>query len=619
MDNFRKGARNALDMGEAPSMEAVDQAIFGVPGGSLAKLDEGRIVAKATPILLIWRDPKQPRRAIPSTISMNSNGDPVEVTPMLQQWHLIAEEAAGQPIDVLKLLNGEGEGLDTDKFPSVSQEIVKDFLELVGLALSIKAKPGLINPITIIESDGKLLIETGERRYLAYHLLHLFLGEEWAKIPASRGNPNNSAFVQAEENTKRRPLNPIGMARQLALLIMAVRGEETYRSYEEIVKAGGCDRRFYAQIADGIAHPTPRGMGERIQTAMGLGKEQLSQYRALLRLTDDEQINDAIWTRADVENWPEKAMREIAEIYRLTPVNLRTIIDQPDWTLNNLRALKEAPVSKPFDYPAPPAAQMVIPRRPVTSEWMHKTIVTKGNQYGKVVAVDGDWIIAILEPDNQRRKIHYTELTLIGDRPGPSPVVPAPQPRSTSSVPGFDHDFHIGDKVRTRTGTVGDVVGLSGRLISVKTANGTNSHDHTLLTKVTQSNFVPQISEDMIEEDVDPEAPQPTREWREGWAEDIAGSQIITDKVDSVEPTPEWRILNKDKADAQFMMAAINLALSRSDEFAADAIVEINSMTNLTAIQLGEIGVQPKLDFVYDTLGAYVASILQRVLDVAVS
>jgi hypothetical protein len=256
--------------GGGDDLASVADAIFGASEAP----DVGRVVARPTPILSIWADVKQPRRAIPLSIRMHWDGNPLDVAALLEQWATVAANQAGVTIDLEALLNGEGEGIDTDKFPSVAQ----DFIALVRLAAGIKAD-GLINPITVIESDSKLLIESGERRWLAYHLLYMVMGETFTKIPAAKGNGNDSVWRQATENTQRRSLNAIGMARQIALLIMAARTVPTpnpsplhgegngYKEYDEVIGAGVCDRRFYAQVADGNVHRIPKGMGERIQAA----------------------------------------------------------------------------------------------------------------------------------------------------------------------------------------------------------------------------------------------------------------------------------------------------------------------------------------------------------------
>lgn len=638
-------------------------------GGSAEIPDSGRVVARPTSIMQIWRDPKQPRRAIPSTISMHNDGNPLEVVPMLQQWQAVAEEAAGVTIPVEALLNGEGEGLDTDKFPSVSTK----FIELVRFAAGIKAD-GLQNPITIIESDGKLVVEGGERRLLAFHLLNDYMGEKWSKIPASKGDPNNSVFRQCTENMQRSDLNAISKGRQIALLIMEVRQQHAsedgaeYADYETVVK-GGCDRRFYAQVADGNVHRIPNGKKERIEAAMNLTMEQISQYRRLLRLTNDEAVNDALWIRADAENWPERVLRDIST---LTMVKVQEVINRPNWTLDDLKALKEVPVSKPFDYP--PAPSMPAPvRPPVTSEWMQKTILTKAGFLGVVVGMTDTLLTAEMEPDGKRAQFNFQDVTLVAnDTNRRPPVVPAPSPQRSTSVPGFDHEFRIGDKVRTRTGHQGEVVGLSGRLVTVRTANGTNAHDHTLLTKIAaEAKFVigdkvrtrngrtggvvegyqgeqvrvnfpgsspfvipeyllfledeePQLDEDDIEEDVDPDAPAPAREWREGWTDGEGGNkELVADKADSVAARPIFFIGSDEWL---FLDALHDLAVLSNDDSTEKLLSDLSEATDTQVIEMASNNtLEPELDKAYQELRTSMeswlqvqfANILQKIRDAA--
>jgi hypothetical protein len=668
-----KDKSSKLNMfGGGDDLQTVANEIY---GGSSEIPDSGRVVARPTAIDSIWADVRQPRRAIPLSIRMHWNGDPADVAALFEQWHKVAAAEADQQIDVRTLLLGEGEGIDTDKFPSVAQEFVK----LVRLAAHIKEN-GLINPITVIESDGRLLIESGERRWLAHHLLHLYLGDQWAKVPAAKGNATDSIWRQAGENTQRRELNAIGMARQLALLIMAARGTPPiangtpYQEYEDIVGAGVCDRRYYAQVADGNVHRIPRGMGERIQGAMGLGLEQLSQYRRLLKLTDDDQINDALWVRADVENWAENTLREVAT---LTAVKVRAVIERDGWTLDNLKALKDVPVALP---PMTAAPQPVMPvRRPVTSEWMHKTVVTKGGLFCRVVGVDGDWITVIL-PDQKRKSFHFSELTIAADRQGSAPTTPAP------TATGYG--YAIGDRVRTRTGAEGEVVGLSGRLIHVRTKNGTTSHDHSLLMKLPKGDSYqrpPQVDADpepvletfavgeavnlidteevgkvavrhgddlygvhvfgavgirvlnsasisslnMTWDEYAKEAqlPLPQREYNEGWTEGESGSNlpaaaIDTDKANSL---PQ-NIIPVDSTNWSFVFSLRQVAECLGDEATAAMLLNVLQMTDVNAITMQDAQtLKPTLDETYDRLklvmGEWLehnfAGVLQLVVDAA--
>ncbi len=601
--------------------------------------DVGRVVARPTPILSIWADVKQPRRAIPLSIRMHWDGNPLDVAALLEQWATVAANQAGVTIDLEALLNGEGEGIDTDKFPSVASE----FIALARLAAGIKAD-GLINPITVIESDSKLLIESGERRWLAYHLLYMVMGETFSKIPAAKGNGNDSVWRQATENTQRRSLNAIGMARQIALLIMAARTVPTpnpsplhgegngYKEYDELVSAGVCDRRFYAQVADGNIHRIPKGMGERIQAAMGLGLEQLSQYRRLLHLTDDEQVNDALWTRADVENWPEGWLRDVST---LTPVKVRAVIEREQWTLDDLKALKTPTLPSPIA-----TGEGIIPRRPVTSEWMNKMVLTKGNLLCKVIGVDGDWIKVQL-PTGIPKQIHYSELTLSGDKPG-APAITTPSVEPVG--------FGIGDRVRTRTGAEGEVVGLSGRLISVRTVNGTNSHDHTLLTKIVDdvkasgpfpidsqvvtkygrvlfvrgyirngtqalvnsaanenpwsvmvnelTPFVlPVIDEAAIEEDEEVETTTPAREWVEGYGFG-SGDEIATDKADSP-AQPATKVLSSYGHERTFLIQLRSVANVMNDDATEMMLQWLLDVTSEEKNAMSTEDLQMKLNFAF--------------------
>lgn len=328
MSRNRAGEKmSAFDTGGSSLQEVADE----IYGASAPGITTARIVASAVEIHSIWADRAQPRRAVPASLRLHWNGDPADVPDLLGKWYAVATELAGVELDIVAMLKGEGEGIASDN----THSLFADFVDLVRLAQSIN-RDGLMNPITVVESDNRWVIESGERRWLAYHLLAMYLGEAWGKIPAQKSDGRDYVWRQAAENTARRTLNAISMARQLALLIMAARDGSHYFAFDEVVGAGDCDRRFYAQVADGNTHRIPRGMGERIQAAMGLGMEQLSQYRSLLRLTDDEEVNDALWVRADIENWPENTLRQIRT---LTAVKVREVIQQEDWSLDMLRKM----------------------------------------------------------------------------------------------------------------------------------------------------------------------------------------------------------------------------------------------------------------------------------------
>jgi preprotein translocase subunit YajC len=637
--------------------------------------DSGRVVARPTPINTIWADVKQPRRAIPISIRMHWDGNPAGLIALFKQWHQVAEDAAGVPIDIEALLNkgtlsdDEGNLIDTDKLPSIAQ----GFIELIALAIDIKAID-LTNPISIVESDGRLLIETGERRWLAHHLLHIYLKDDkWSKIRAFKNDGRNFILRQASENTKRRDLNAISMARQLGLLIIDVRQRDgvIYQEYDDIVTAGMCERRYYAQVWDGLRHSV-KGHAEQIRDAMGnLSTETMSRYRALLRLTEDEAVNDALWIKADVENWAEGALRDVATL----PIGkVAQVVSRANWTIDDLKALKEAPVSNPYPTTAERFQQPQQP--PATTEWMHKTILTKAGFYGVVRAVNGSLITAEMEPDGKRAQFRVEDVTLVAaDAQRRPPVTPAPQPTPTfdvgdkvktrlgtvgtvKSVNGRDilvdtqqrglmrqnienltlvakyvpttpstrieRRFDIGDKVKTTSGITGcTVIGYQGDLVYVERPSGTR---FTIAEAQLSPDSVPQIGEEDIEPDVESETKPHEREWSEGVS--FGDNHLLdTDKADSLPQYP-FDIFQFNSTEAAILGAFSDIAEVTGEDQAALALDWVMEIKDLDAKALHEQGqLKPKLDEVYqlmsDTMGRWLqvtfANILQQVENAAVN
>lgn len=495
--SLRDKARSALG-GDGLDPAVVDEAIFGT--GSLDKLNTGRIVAKPIDIMDIWADVQQPRRAVPPTIGLHRTGSPDEVADLLTAWHTAAQMASQTTIDVEALLRGEGEGVDADNKPSV----YLDYIELVRLAAGI-ARDGLLNPITVVESDGHYLIETGERRWLAHHLLRLHQGDQWARVPAQVANGEGFVWRQASENTARRQLNAIGMARQLALLIMAARDKigQGYRDYAEVVGAMNCDRRFYAQVADGNTHRIPSGMAERIQAAMNLSEKRVADYRTLLRLTDDDLINDVLWVRADAENWPERGLRDV----RTLPAGkVAEVVRRDTWTIEDLRPAPTLPTGNVAE-PARVTGPNMPPGGPVPQEWMNQWVQTDTGLTGKVVGVSGNWITYREKNTGQQRSADYRKLVII-----PEPTL---TPRSLESLAASPSErgedlptVAVGDTVLTRTGSTGTVKYVNGRMILVEDANGQKAHDLGTLRQVERA---PQV--ERAEAAPLPEAKQGQRVW----------------------------------------------------------------------------------------------------------
>lgn len=274
-------------------LQQFDQQVY----GALPNIpDSGRIVAKLTSIYAWRADLRQPRRAIPADIRGEWDGTALQVPELFGTWISHAQRQIGAEIPMEKAVRGEWER------PDISEPITVALVELIDLAASIY-KDGLLNPMR--GANG--MIESGERRWLAYHLLSLFSGKDYTKIPTIEKSEVD-VWAQAAENGSRTPLNAIGMARQIALLIMAMYEGDPgvkFDRFETLVLPGGSDRAFYAQVANGEIYRIKRGLGERVLNVTGLKTmERVRNFRALLN------IPDFLWVKADVQSWSDWQIRE---------------------------------------------------------------------------------------------------------------------------------------------------------------------------------------------------------------------------------------------------------------------------------------------------------------------
>ncbi len=295
---------------ETDSLLDWDNAIFGGRLEELRDIDAQTVTVEAIAINQVHPDPAQPRRAVPSAVRPYWDGTPDTLPQLLTRWLEMVEEERGRPFDLeAYLLGAATERAPDDAEPAYDPAALEAaFLPVVELAASIR-RDGLMNPITVVrDTINRYFIETGERRLLAYHLLHTFFDgthgrpderKRWSKIPA-RIMENMSVWRQAAENNARTNLNAIARARQFALLLMDLYGWENFQP----IDAFEHEQDFYAQVADGDRFRIPRGQGEKLVAALGLKHtQQLRGLRALLRLPRD------VWVRADDENWTENFLR----------------------------------------------------------------------------------------------------------------------------------------------------------------------------------------------------------------------------------------------------------------------------------------------------------------------
>jgi len=232
---------------------------------------------------LVRPDPVQPRRVLPDRIHHafhNNQLTPSQALRDLVQVAQVASRQRGQPFSNLLELLPDPDRDEADTKLTPEEELLRD---LVNLAVTIR-DDGQVNPITVIDVTQGVTrlyrIETGERRYWAAWLLRDFLPGYEADgmidcivVPADR----STVFRQAKENTARKGLSAIAMARQAALLLLTVNGHE--------IPYYAVDNDFYRQA---LELRIPRGAAAPIYAAMGgIDKRRFSQYKDLLNLCDE--------------------------------------------------------------------------------------------------------------------------------------------------------------------------------------------------------------------------------------------------------------------------------------------------------------------------------------------
>jgi len=321
------------DSPDISNIEEVDQALFGkVDIGKQGKRDRIRNIDINT----IRPDYLQPRRVVPTIVRQQSDETPYDIIATWlgmitderrERFDRAIENGAltdhDRPDDEFPwhvyLFNGVTErGWDEEHDPDnvvsqIDREKINEtitatgpleasFIKLVNLAESIH-RDGLSNPISVAKLDNDTyVIETGERRWLAYNLLDMFFEDkDYSKIPA-RLVEDISIWRQAAENNARDNLNAVSRARQLAILLMDLYGQENFADASEFDH----EQDYYAQVADGNKYPVPRGKGEQVINAMGLKNTvQIRQYRGILRIENDE------WDVADDTDMTERQIRDM--------------------------------------------------------------------------------------------------------------------------------------------------------------------------------------------------------------------------------------------------------------------------------------------------------------------
>lgn len=261
------------------------------------------IRAKPIDIFKIRPNPMQPRRVVPSRFR---DGPLME---QIEAWLDEVETESGRAFPLEALIMGRVELRAREERQATAEEL--PLLRLADLAASIH-QDGLTNPVTVAGSGDSYLIETGERRWVAYHLLNNYIGgDAYRAIPARRVAAVN-LWRQASENTARDNLNAIARARQIALLLMDMHGWEKF----EPIESFNNEQEFYAQVADSKRWRVPYGRAEQLCAACGFeNASRIRQYRALLRLTREQ------WIKADDRDIAEFELRKWLNPRRDTAVS----------------------------------------------------------------------------------------------------------------------------------------------------------------------------------------------------------------------------------------------------------------------------------------------------------
>jgi len=271
-------------------------------------------VAKPLPVDRVLPEPTQPRRLMPSAVARLWDRRPESLPHIFSQWWGMAQDEMQIEFDLRRYVLDDTYEIElpiTDfksEEQSATYPISMRLLRLANFARTIR-REGQINPIKVVRSGDFWLIEIGERRWTARHLLRWLTGGKdvrWTTILAEQVAQLSRAR-QSVENANREDLNAIADARQLALLLMAEYGEENFKPLSYFLEQGLCDRHFYAQVSDGEQYRVPKGKAEYLLSLMSLKEPtQLRQYRALLRLSDEA------WVMGDDQNWTERHLRDVA-------------------------------------------------------------------------------------------------------------------------------------------------------------------------------------------------------------------------------------------------------------------------------------------------------------------
>jgi hypothetical protein len=319
-------------------------------------LSENSLKVEYIPAELIRPDPVQPRRVLPEAIHFEFHAERLTPSQALRELVKSAQIAArqhGRPFGSLADLFAEAEA-DNDETETAASYTPEEQLlrDLANLAITLR-DDGQVNPLTVVDASQGVSrlyrIETGERRYWATWLMRdFFTGYEGDGtipciiIPSGKA----SVFRQARENTARSGLSAIALARQAALLILAVHGVPK--------PVGAVDNDYYRQALE-LDLRDKREFTTDILAAMGgVTRSYLSRIKALLALSDEAL------ELADRHHIDEGRLRWVLTLPTQDQVELVRQIIQFDLTRNQVKELCQAPDSPPENDPIEKPSKLAI-------------------------------------------------------------------------------------------------------------------------------------------------------------------------------------------------------------------------------------------------------------------
>jgi len=315
--------------------------------GDFSQLQSAGLKVEYLPIQLVYPDPAQPRRVLPSSIYQAFYAERYTPAQALKEFIRLVQVTArqkGRPFSsVEELLPNPDDEQETDLGKLTPEETL--LRDLVTLAMTIR-DDGQVNPLTVVDRSQGVTrlyrIETGERRYWATWIMIEFLSgyQGDGTLPCIIvPHDQASVFRQAKENTARSSLNAIGLARQAALLILAV--------HDIHPPEGAVSNDFYRQALD-LDLRSKREYTTDIMAAMGgISRVHFSRFKNLLRLSDealelaDRHAIDEYKLRPILtihEDHHAEVVRQVID-FNLTSKQVRDLCESSD---------EEVPVEEPY-------------------------------------------------------------------------------------------------------------------------------------------------------------------------------------------------------------------------------------------------------------------------------